>query len=338
MSVSGNALIMKEININLVRRALKATKRATKHQIAQATGLSTVTVATILQELADNHEVFEDGFAASSGGRPAQCFCFNENHAHTLILFTHEQDSLDMLYLRIANLFGECIYEQDTPLPDIKVDTFEPYIEEALLAYPSIRAIGFGLPGVVLEGKFVQGDYPALIGADLVAHYQERYQRPVLFENDVNAACVGYSKRKTIDSENTIVYLYFPQKYAPGAGIYLGDALHKGYSNHAGEIGGLPFGVNWFDQELYRSLERISEAIAQLIIITSSLLNPQSLILYGTFLTDAHIDLIQQKCAQHLYVDSLPTIRLTRDFTLDYQTGMIEITLALLEPQLSISS
>lgn len=35
MSTSANALVMKEININLLRRTLKARREATKQQIAQ---------------------------------------------------------------------------------------------------------------------------------------------------------------------------------------------------------------------------------------------------------------------------------------------------------------
>jgi hypothetical protein len=336
MSISANALVMKEININLVRRTLKALKQATKHQIAEATGLSTVTVATLLQELVEHHEAFEAGFAASIGGRPARLFRFNENHAHVLILFTHEREGLDMLHARVVNLFGIALYERDTPLAAIDLRAFEPYIDLAMQEYPSIRAIGFGLPGVVLNGKFIAGDYPELVGAELLAHYQKRYQVPILFENDVNAASVGYSKRTGIDAA-TLVYLYFPQKYPPGAGIVIDGKLRKGSSNFAGEIGSLPFGVNWYDPDLYTSLERVTDAIAQLTIIVSSLLNPHRLILFGAFLTLSHLERIRQQCTLRLSPHAIPAIRLTEDFTLDYQTGMIEETLALLEPQRSIS-
>ena len=40
----------------------------------------------------------------------------------------------------------------------------------------------------------------------------------------------------------------------------------------------------------------------------------------------------------HPYMaNSVPALSLTEDFTLDFQIGMIEETLALLEPQISIS-
>jgi ROK family len=337
VNISGNGLVMKEININLVRKILKVKKQATKHQLAEATGLSTVTIATILQKLVEDHVVFEVGLVASMGGRPAQQFRFNENHAHVLILFTHEQDALDMLYLRVVNLFGICLHELDTPLDDINLRSFEPYIDAIIEEYPTIQAIGFGLPGIELEGKILFADYQALIDTAFLAHYYERYHLPVIFENDVNAASVGYCRRNQIESESAIIYLYFPQKYPPGGGIYINGKLYKGNSNYAGEVALLPLDVDWYSPELYTSVEKICEAVTKMIISTSSLLNPHSVILYGKFFTAEHLNIIQQKCALRLPPNSIPIVCLTSDFTLDFQAGMIEETLALLEPQISIS-
>lgn len=337
MTSSGNALTMRELNTNLVRGTLKAKQQATKHQIAEATGLSTVTVGSILQKLIDDKVVFEDGLVASMGGRPAQQFRFNANHAHVLILFTREQDALDMLYVRVANLFGDCLYEVDTALMDIQLGTFEPYIEAALQAYPSIQAIGFGLPGVEFNGKIVVGDYLALVGTDFVRHYRERYHLPVIFENDVNAAIVGYCRREPIQADALSMYLYFPQKYPPGGAIYINGHLYKGFNHYAGEVAAMPLGIDWRAPDLYATAETISATIARLISAISSLLNPQSVILYGDFLTDEHLHSIYQQCLLYPSATSVPKLYLTRDFTLDYQNGMIEETLALLEPQVSIS-
>lgn len=332
-----NALVMKEINSNLVRRTMKLKQEATKHQIAEATGLSVVTVATLLQKLLEENVVLDAGLVASMGGRPSQLFRFNENQSHVLVLFTHEQDGMDILYVRVANLNGVCIYEVDIPLTEINLHTFEPSVDAALQEYPTIRAIGFGLPGVELGGKLVLVDYPSLIGTAFLTHYQERYQLPLIFENDVNAASVGYCKRHQIATEAATVYLYFPQKYPPGGGIYINGRLYKGYSNYAGEVAGMPLEIDWHDQTLYTSPERICEAIAKLITAISMFLNPQSVILYGAFLTDTHLHDIQQRCTSELPVNSIPRLHLTSNFALDYQNGIIEETLALLEPRLSIS-
>lgn len=332
-----NALVMKELNINLVRRTLKQQQVATKHQIAAATGLSVVTVASIVQTLVEANEVFDDGQVASGGGRPAQCFRFNENHAHVLVLFTHEQDGLDVLHLCVANLNGVCIYEMNTPLADIHLHTFEPYIDAVLEEYATIRALGFGLPGVELNGRVVFMDYPALTDTDFLKHYETRYQLPVRIENDVNAASVGYCKQQPTETEAAMLYLYFPEKYPPGGGIYINGALYKGHSNYAGEISQMPLGINWSDPTLYTSVARFCEAITTLIAAISMLLNPQSVILYSPSLTEEHRQDIQHRCNARLPVHAIPQISLASDFTRDYQNGMIQQTLALLEPQISLS-
>ena len=332
-----NALVMKEINTNLVRKTLQTKREATKHQIAEATGLSTVTVGTILQTLIDKNMVFDAGLADSRGGRPAQLFRFNENYAHALILFTHEENGLDMLYVRVADLNGDCVYEYNTPLTDITLHTFEPYIDAALEKYSSIRVIGFGLPGIEIDGEIVLLDYPALVGTPFIKHYQDRYQLPVIVENDVNAAGLGYCRRHQMESKGAIVYLYFPQKYQPGGGICIDGQLYKGTSNYAGEVAGMPLGIDWGDPALYTSRERICEAIATLIRGISYLLNPHRVILYGKFLTDLHLADIQQRCDALLPAPSIPQLHLAADFTLDYQTGIIAETLELLAPQISLS-
>lgn len=337
MSAGANAVVMKEINIRLVRRTLQRMGEATRQQIAESTGLSTVTVASMLHILQEESAVIEVGLAASMGGRPAQIYRYNEDHAHVLALFTHEKDGVDWLYVRVANLYGVCVYEADAPLADIDLRTFEPYIDAALQEYPAVSALAFGLPGVELGGKILGSDYPALTGAAFIEHYQARYGLPVVVENDVNAASVGYCRQHQIEADAAAVYLYFPQKYPPGGGLYIDGRLYRGYSHYAGEIAGMPLGIDWADPALYESFERACEAIATLLQAVSLLLNPQVVILYGAFLTGAHLDEIRHRCAARQPVHAIPELRLAADFTLDYQRGVIEQALALLEPQTPIS-
>lgn len=336
MTISGNALVMKEININLVRRALKARKQATKQEIARETGLSTVTVNTVLQKLTETHEVYEIGLVASSGGRPAQQFGFNENHAHVLGLFTHEEQGKDIAHVRVANLFGECVYEQDVELNEITLYSFEGLIDRAIEAYPTIGAIGLGLPGVAINGQMILCDYTGLVGAPLSDYYQGRTGRPVLVENDVNAAVMGYCKQQNIETEAAVVYLYFPKKYPPGAGIYVNGRVYRGHSNFAGEVTSLPIGIDWHDPALYDTPARLHDAIARLLASIGALLNPHTVVIYGSFLTAASLEDIRQNSAHWLPTISIPQLHYAPSFTLDYQNGLIHETLAVLEPHLSI--
>ena len=48
--INGNSLLMKEVNINILRNALRKEKYFTKQKLAEITGLSIVTVGTILNQ------------------------------------------------------------------------------------------------------------------------------------------------------------------------------------------------------------------------------------------------------------------------------------------------
>lgn len=338
MGLSGNALAMKEVNVNLVRKTLKKMKQATKQQIAQTTGLSVVTVTSVLHQLKQTNELLEINLVASNGGRPAQQYCFNEKQSHVLVLFAHTKDGIDLLHIKVANLYGECVYEIDEELSEITLQTFEPYIERALKEYPTIRAIGFGMPGIEWGGKIILLDYKNLIHTEFSKYYSTRFHIPVMFENDVNSAVIGYCGRKQIDTDAATVYIYFPQKYPPGAGIYMNGKLYKGLNGFAGEIANIPFGIDWCDPELYLSHERSCEAIKKTIIAICCLLNPHSIILHGSFLTSEHIETIRQECSSSLPGTSMPEISSSENYLLDYQNGIITKTLAELEPRLVLSN
>ena len=112
-NISGNAIIIKEININFVRKVLKDKGQATKQEIAKETGLSFVTVGTALQHLLTQNEIFEAKMAQSSGGRPAQQYSYNYDFAHALALHTYEKEGLHFIHSSVINLNGEIVSELD---------------------------------------------------------------------------------------------------------------------------------------------------------------------------------------------------------------------------------
>lgn len=75
--ISGNINLVKEINLNMLRNILKAEKIASKPQLAELTGLSVVTINSLVNILVTNGEIIEDVTLPSNGGRPAVAFRFN---------------------------------------------------------------------------------------------------------------------------------------------------------------------------------------------------------------------------------------------------------------------
>jgi hypothetical protein len=337
-NIGGNAIVIRQVNENLVRKVLKERERATKRQIADTTGLSIVTVGTVLQHLMQTNEVFEIGVAASNGGRPAREYKYNQDYALALILFPVEKVGSIYIHTTVVNLAGDCVYETDVTVKRINLQNFEQIIDKCIHEFPCIEAIGFGLPGTELEGKMIVSDYGDLLDMDFVEHFRNRYQKPITIENDVNAAVIGFSNRMQLATDSTIVYLFFPERFPPGAGIFLNGQLYKGRRNFAGEVANIPLGINWFDLSLLTTFDLLCDAISKLTVAVCSVLNPDFVVLYGNFLNRNHTSVVTQECRTQLPQSVLPTILLSDNFETDYLQGMIVQTLSTLTPNLQLTT
>jgi predicted NBD/HSP70 family sugar kinase len=335
-NISGNALVIKEININLVRKVLKTKGLATKQQIAKETGLSLVTVGTVIQHLMKQKEVFESEQSSSSGGRPAQQYRFNDDISHALILFPYETNGHLFVRSTIVNLSGRCVQETDTKVELINLKTFEVIITSQMNSFPTIEAIGFGQPGVEINGRIIISDYKMLIGTTFTEHYKALYHVPVVLENDVNCAVVGFANKRNLSDSNILIYLYFPDNHPPGAGILINGGLFKGKSNFAGEISTIPLDVKW-DDNLYLEFDKLCEAITRLVITICSILNPDRVIFNGNFLNETHVETITQNCNARLTQNIAPVIQLSDNFVSDYQSGLTFQTLRLMEPEIRLT-
>ena len=336
-SLSGNSLLMKEVNSNIILKALKHEKKATTQRLSEITGLSTVTVGSILQKFLETNEVFKDDIIPSNGGRPAHRFCYNAEYSHVLSIYTHEYNGKDMVYVSVVNLFGESIYKENFVLENIFLDSFEPVIDKLLKEYSTIKAIGFGLPGAEHNGIMITNDYKNLNGTRFSEHYRNRYNIPVKFENDVNAAVIGYCNihEEEIQSDGAVVYIYFPEKYSPGVGMYINGKVYKGSKHFAGEIKHMPIGIDWENLD-YSSFDDVCNAISKLIIVILYLLDPERIIIYGSFINEEYFKKINETCEETLMETTMPKIYKSEDFNSYFEKGISKSTLDLLEKTLML--
>lgn len=323
-----NATVMRETNAKLVRDALRLRRDATIRELTESTALTPATVGAIVRELVENGHAFETESVPSEGGRPSRRFRFNERLSLGLVVFTREINGRDTICLRIVDLHGNVITAQDHAVDAVTVDGIEALVASAMDAHAPIKAIGFGLPGIELGGKIVALDYADFVGSPIVERFARRFNVPVVVENDVNAAVLGRAfAQQAPDNE---VYLYFPRKYPPGAGIRTNGRLLKGRHHFAGEVAWLPLPIKW-GPSLADSIEDFSLAASQVVLSSISLLDPDSIILFGEFLTEEHLERITEHCRSHLPESIDLTLSLATDFSRDFQDGLIGLTLNAIE-------
>lgn len=329
-----NTNLQKEINLNKLRNAFKLKKIASKPQLAEQTGLSVVTINSLVSILVENGEVIEDVIMPSNGGRPATSYKFNNEFSLALVIYMYEQNSKDTVFICVSDLYGEIVDKIEKKMTEIKKDSFDSLIEKMLLKYPNIKVISFGMPGEEVNGRLLISDYKELKDQYFTTYIKEKFNLPVLFENDINAAIEGYCCSHGGTKSQCVIGIYFPSKYPPGAGIYINGGIYKGRNGLAGEIKYLPLGVDW--ENFSFDKVQMKEIILKTLLAFSCMYNPDIIVLYGDEISDNIISEFKGKCSSEIEKIMIPEIIISKELNHDFEIGIKQIALNYLEPTVKL--
>ena len=312
---------IRRANLQILQQALMDLEQATKPQLAEASGFSVVTVNALLKELVEAGvaEVVEAAAPGEAGGRPAQQFAYCRNRKLVLLLCMFEEQSRDKLVLAVENLLGEVIWKKAV-FPNVVTEAvLLANLQDALKEFPQISQVLLGLPGVEIAGKMLVIDYPELRDLTLTFDMSKNLGMPVHFCNDINAAVSGYGRDCPQADKETIVGLYWPHGYPPGAGILLNGRLYTGRDGIAGEVG-----CRFSSGEAYHEGDFSRMAAAEIIRL-ARYWNPHRLVIYREGLTEGALAEILQECQQELPCELLPQVELGSAFAQDYVQGLQQI-------------
>ncbi len=332
--VQGNALVVKKININLVSQTLLQLQKATKQDISAVTGLSLMTVGTILSELETGGEIFQGDLVPSMGGRPSRQYCYNPSFSLILAVYISVHEHCEKIHVCVADSLNVIVYQSEAEYNAVSLPEIDAEIRKALLEFPSIKAIGFGIPGVVYNGVIQSCDCKNITGLDLCSYINEELQLPAVIENDVNCIAAGRCKEIELERGKCVCVFYFPRFRALGTGIYMENGIHRGNRNFAGEAAHIPLGINWCDSSVYENAEDFSDALTKLIITFCAILDPQEIVLYGSFIDLSMQQMVQEKFTKQNTTLSQPLISYSNAFDEDYKTGLLVQIRELLKPAL----
>ncbi|MFC5649979.1 ROK family protein [Paenibacillus solisilvae] len=321
--------LMKEINLNNVRRVMKQIGTATKPQLAAMTGLSVVTINSLVKELLDFGELLEDITIPSTGGRPALTYRFNYDFSLALVIHVNEKQGSDVVFASVVNLQEEILMREEHVIQVFDISRFYGMIDEILSRFPSIKAIGIGIPGQSVNGKIAVTSHDELKDIRLIEEVQTKFGLPVFLENDVNAAISGYSYREQLHVNQIVLGVYFPEKYPPGMGICLDGKIVKGKNGMAGEIKFLPMDIDWknrFDSEEFL------EIVCKVIQTLNAVLAPDQIVIYRENLEESALLRSWEIYLSNHNIPSYPEIILSKSFYEDFEEGMKWLTLQELEP------
>ncbi|NLZ33823.1 MAG: ROK family protein [Clostridiales bacterium] len=325
-----NINLIKAGNLNILRRVLKEKRVATKPQLSELTGLSVVTINSLVNYLLENREIIEGEMLPSGGGRPAVSYKFNSEYKLALIIYMNEYNGENTAYIAVVNLYGEIIEKYEKVIREIDIYSFDNIIEDMTIKYPNIGIISFGMPVVEVNGRLLISDYKELENTFFTSYIKEKFNIPVLIENDINLAIAGYCFSNNISTKKTAIGIYFPNNYPPGAGIYINGKIHKGRNGLAGEIKYLPHNKIYWESFDY-NLNKIREIIAKTILSFNCMYNPDLIVVYNDKIDETIIEEVTNNCNSEIERVMIPEIIISKEIDKDFEIGIKHITLKELE-------
>ncbi|WP_341282245.1 ROK family protein [Paenibacillus sp. FSL H8-0537] len=327
-SITNNTMLVKKMNQEFVRKALKTMKQGTKSMVAQATGLSVATCGNILNELLDTGELLELGIEESSGGRPARLYRYNENFFYIACIIVRAGVKNRSLTHTVVNLAGETIAEGYQENDRVDPALIDHLVDQLIGQFPQIRAVAIGVPGAVHQGVINLSDIKELINVPLEAYIREKHEVEVILENDMNLTVYGFYQKQEYDEEKTVAVATFIEGSFPGAGMLVDGRIHRGSSHFAGEIAFLPLGMT--HEEQFRQLHdrtTFHSLAGRTLSSLIAVMNPEMIALTGSLVEHADVHLIRQECLKYIPEMHMPQITLLEDPEEVYMYGLITMTL-----------
>ncbi|KKI92920.1 ROK family transcriptional regulator [Bacillus sp. SA1-12] len=328
---------MKKVILRGIRTTLLELGSATKVELSEKLGISFPTISKFLSQMEKDGELTLVGLDDSSGGRRAKRYAYNPEYMLGLAIFLERKET----NYTIFNCLGKVKEQGQTKsvlLDDIQKLT--SHIEDLLKTYPKIGSIAIGVPGSVdHDGRifFIPG-YEQFQNVDLKKYYEDHFSIPVVVENDMNAAVLGYHNRMEIENNQSLIYLYFGQN-GPGAGIMINGDVVRGSTFFSGEVSFVP---QYDNQNFLQAMQRESgskqvtfleqkeiDAISRLVASFVAIINPHTIIFCKDEVNQVIIDQIAAGSSTYIPVEHLPGLAMS-DWKQDYLFGLQSLGLDLL--------
>ncbi len=240
---TGSKSLIRELNRSAVLNLIKHEGPIARVSIARRLRLSAAAVTSITGELEGLRLIRQVAQAPSAGGRPAELLALNPDAAGVIGIKLAD----DHLAGVFSDLNGAVIASDSVSLAGHGIGDVGDQVAGLIGALQDagprgrrLLGIGIGMPGVVDGARGVCVDSPILgwRKVPLAERLSERFDLPVLIDNDVNTLAVAeslYGAGRNVDDFVTVTL-----GRGVGLGIVAGGRLQRGRLGGAGEFGHLP--------------------------------------------------------------------------------------------------
>lgn len=329
---------VRKVIISSIRKSLLEFESATKAELCDKLDISFPTISKFLAQMEKSGEVISVGLDESSGGRRAKRYKYNPEHTLGLSIFLERQET----NYAIFNCVGEV--KERGVIPSVLVEgglqLLTMSMEKLIAEYQKISSIAIGVPGSVDNGRiFHIPGYVNFQNFDIKGFYENHFSIPVVVENDMNAAVLGYHHYKGGKNNPSLVYLYIGQN-GPGAGFLINGDVVRGSTFFAGEISFVP---QYDEQNLWQALENNGteskkalfsqdyqiDPISRLVASFTASINPHTIIFCKDEVDEALVEKITSASSNYVPPEHLPKLTIS-DWKQDYLYGLQRLGIELM--------
>lgn len=328
---------MKKIILRGIRTSLLELGSATKLELSHTLEISLPTISKFLAQMEKDGEIILVGLDDSSGGRRAKRYTYNPEYVLGLAIFLEKTETNYIIF----NCIGEVKEQGKAPsvLIDDGLNLLTKCIKNIMTKYPKISSMAIGVPGSVNSGRiFYIPGYEQFQNFDLKGYYEDHFSIPVVVENDMNAAVLGYHNNRGFKDKQSLIYLYAGQN-GPGAGIIINGDVVRGSTFFSGEVSFVP---QYNEQNFRQALENGSvpkkimisgdyeiDAISRLVASFVAIINPHIIIFCNDDIEKAVLDKIAIGSSKYIPSEHLPELTMS-DWKQDYLYGLQSLGLDLM--------
>ncbi|GAA4082093.1 ROK family transcriptional regulator [Nonomuraea soli] len=223
---------------------IRSGEAVTRADIGRVTGLSRPAVSLRVGELLERGLVVERTDAPSTGGRPPVRLEFNAAGGVVLVAaLGASRTRVAVCDLAGNELAGRRFHIDVEQGPDVVLPLLMDTWEELLGDRPrsAVRGVGMGVPATVefaegrTESARVMASWTGVVIPPLI---RQRFDVPVLVDNDVNVLAVGEHRGAYREETGDLLFVKISTRI--GAGIVAAGSILRGALGAAGEIGHIP--------------------------------------------------------------------------------------------------
>lgn len=322
--MSEESNLIRRKNLEKLSALLFFKRKAIKAEMAKETGISVVTINSLVKELVKENIFLEGPLIQQKTGRPAVEYNFNYDKTYYLLMSIQEKKSPEMnrkleVIAKIINLDGIVKVSEVIDFPDISVEALLTIIEKYLHTEYEIERIGLAIPGKIFEGVVTSSWGNVFDGWNIEQELKRMTEIPIKIQNDAHIMTMGYCVENNLLINESVVGIFYPEKSMPGITIFSNGALIEGQKGLAGEAKYLPI---LMEKTAPNTGIELARNLSEMIAIYNAVIAPSIFVISSE---NVDVKILRQAIESNRNLSrqpNKPTIYFDRDFQQSITVGL----------------